>query len=99
MKPKGNQVLMYIGNSSTGWADCFDIPQGQSIERLFHETMPGQHLEGFLIHVNRQPVSADTILHEGDRVTITPLQTEQAQPQPASIASPTARSNSLKGQC
>ena len=99
MKSTKDQILMYIGNSSAGWADCLDIPQGQSVEKLFHETMAGQQLEDFLIHVNRQPVSLDTVLQDGDRVTITPLQTEQAKPQPASTGSLTHRSNLLQEQC
>jgi sulfur carrier protein ThiS len=76
MKPTKNQILIFTSNSSAGWADCLDVPQGQSVEQLLHETMPGQQLGDFLVHVNRQPVSPDTLLHEGDRVTIRPLQSE-----------------------
>ena len=84
MKSTTNQILIYIGNSSAGWADCLDVPQGQSVAKLFHETMVGQRLEDFIIRVNCQPVSPDTLLQNGDRVTITPLRTEQATPQPVS---------------
>ena len=98
MKPTKNQILIYIGNSSAGWADCLDVPQGQSVEMLFHETMPGNQPEDFLIRVNHQPVNLDTVLQEGDRVTITPLKTEQAKPQPASIAGSASRSNLLQEQ-
>ena len=99
MKPRRSQILVYSANSSGGWADCLDVPQGQSVEMLFRETMPGRQPEDFLIHVNRQPVSLDTVLQDGDRVTITPLQTEQAKPQPASTGSLTHRSNLLQEQC
>ena len=99
MKPTTNQILIYIGNSSAGWADCLDIPQGQSLETLFQETMAGQRLEDFLIRVNRRPVSPDTVLQDGDRVTITPLRTEQAKLQPASIAGITPRSHLLQKPC
>ena len=87
MKSTTNQILTYIGNSSAGWADCLDVPQGQSVAQLFHEIMAGQQLEDFIIRVNCQPLSPDTVLQDGDRVTITPLRTEQAQPQPPSTGS------------
>jgi sulfur carrier protein ThiS len=75
MKQTMNQILMYASNSWVGWADCLDIPEGQSVEKLFHERMAGQQPEDFLIRVNRQPVSPGTILQDGDRVTIMPLKT------------------------
>jgi hypothetical protein len=99
MKPTENQILIYIGNSSAGWADCLDVPQGQSVEMLCHETMPGQQLEGYRIQVNCQPARPDTVLRDGDRVTITPLKMQQAQPRPASIAGVAPRSNLLQEQC
>jgi sulfur carrier protein ThiS len=71
--------ILYINNSGGGWADYLDIPEGQSVERLFEERMTGQKPEDFLIRVNRQPVSRDTVLREGDRVTITPLKIEGAR--------------------
>ncbi|MHC4519100.1 MAG: MoaD/ThiS family protein [Planctomycetota bacterium] len=79
MKQTTNQILLYINNSGAGWADCLDVPEGQSVEKLVHERMPGRQLEDFLIRVNRQPVRRDTVLQQGDRVTIAPLQIEGAK--------------------
>jgi len=71
--------ILYINNAGGGWADYLDVPEGQSVEGLFDERMTGQQSEDFLIRVNRQPVSRDTVLQEGDRVTITPLKIEGAK--------------------
>jgi sulfur carrier protein ThiS len=70
--------ILYINNSGGGWADYIELPEGQSVEQLFEERMTGQQPQDFLIRVNRQPVSRDTVLQEGDRVTITPLKIEGA---------------------
>ena len=70
--------ILYINNGGGGWADYVNIAQGQTVEELFHERMIGQEPQDFLIRVNRHPVSRDTVLQEGDRVTITPLKIEGA---------------------
>ena len=79
MTPTKHQILLYTSTRGGGWADCLDVPEGQSVETLFHERMAGQQLGHFLICVNRQPVSPDTVLQEGDRVTIEPLETDAAR--------------------
>jgi len=79
MKPKTNQILLYTSTSGGGWVDCLDIPEGQSVETLLHERMAGQQPADFLICVNRRPVNPDTVLQEGDRVTIVPLETDGAR--------------------
>ena len=71
--------ILYINNSGGGWADYLEVPEGQSVEQLFEEKMIGQQPHEFLIRVNRQPVSRNTVLQEGDRVTITPLKIEGAE--------------------
>ena len=70
--------VLYINNSGGGWADYIQVPDGQTVERFFAERMPAGKPEDFLIRVNRQPVSRDTVLQENDRVTITPVKVEGA---------------------
>jgi len=41
--------------------------------------MPGRQAGDFLIRVNRQPVSADSLLQEGDRISITPTKIDGAR--------------------
>jgi molybdopterin converting factor small subunit len=41
--------------------------------------LPGRKASDFLIRVNRQAVSADQVLHDGDRISITPTKIEGAR--------------------
>ena len=40
--------------------------------------LPDRKADDYLIRVNRQPVARDTVLQEGDRVTMTPTKIEGA---------------------
>jgi len=42
--------------------------------------MPDSQAQDFLIRVNRQPVSADQLLQDGDRITISPVKIAGALP-------------------
>jgi sulfur carrier protein ThiS len=79
MKRGKHEILLYTGTRGGGWVDCLDVPEGQSVKQLFEERMAGQQPEHFVIRVNRQPVSLDTVLQEGDRVAIVPLETDGAR--------------------
>jgi hypothetical protein len=50
-----------------------------TVEQFFNEKMPGREPEDYLIRVNRQPVARNTVLQEGDRVTVTPTKIEGAR--------------------
>lgn len=71
--------ILYINNNGGGWADYVDIAEGTTVEQFFKDRMPGDKPADYLIRVNRQSVSRDTVLKEGDRVTVTPLKIEGAQ--------------------
>jgi sulfur carrier protein ThiS len=71
--------VLYINNDGGGFADHIDISEGITVEQFFQEQMPGRKPQDYLIRVNRQPVSRDMALKEGDRITITPLKIEGAQ--------------------
>ncbi len=71
--------VLYINNDGGGFADHIDISEGITVEQFFQEQMPGRKPHDYLIRVNRQPVSRDMALKEGDRITITPLKIEGAQ--------------------
>jgi sulfur carrier protein ThiS len=70
--------LLFINNDGAGFADHIEIDSGTTVAQLFAQRMPGREPEDFLIRVNRQPVSADQVLQEGDRVSITPTKIEGA---------------------
>lgn len=72
--------VLYINNEGGGFADYLDVSEGKTVEKFFNDAMPGRKAHDFLIRVNRQPVPPDYILKEGDRVTITPVKIDGAQP-------------------
>ena len=70
---------LFINNSGAGFANYVDLAEGTTVEQFFLERMPDCRPEDVLIRVNRQPVARDTVLQEGDRITITPLKIEGAR--------------------
>ena len=70
--------VLFINNDGGGFADYVDAANGTTVDRFFAERLPGRKAEDYLIRVNRQPVSRDCVLQEGDRVTMTPTKIEGA---------------------
>jgi len=63
--------IFYVNNHGAGFADTIEVSDGTSITQLFEQRVPHGKPSDYLIRVNRQPVAADHLLREGDRVTIT----------------------------
>ena len=70
--------LLFINNEGTGFADHIEVSAGTSVAQLFEQRLPDRKAQDYLIRVNRQPVSADQVLQEGDRVSMTPSKIEGA---------------------
>ncbi len=70
--------ILYINNDGAGFADHIEIEPNTSVDKLFSQRMPGCDHDDYLIRVNRQPVSRDQQLQEGDRISITPTKIEGA---------------------
>jgi len=70
--------IFFINNHGGGFADHVEVAPGATITSFFKEQMPSCKPEDYLIRVNRQPVPADQVLQEGDRVTVTPMKIEGA---------------------
>ena len=70
--------ILWINNDGSGFADTVDVPEGITVETFFSEQLPDRVASDFLIRVNRQPVTRDQVLQEGDRVTMTPTKIEGA---------------------
>ena len=64
--------VLLINNDGGGFADHIDIASGTTVAALFAGRMAGRKPEDYLIRVNRQPVSSDQVLQEGDRISISP---------------------------
>lgn len=72
--------VLFINNDGGGFADLIDVESGCTVGKLFAERMKQRNPEDFLIRVNRLPASADQVVNEGDRVSITPNKIEGALP-------------------
>ncbi len=70
--------VLYINNDGGGFADHIEIESGLSLADFFEQRVQQGKSEDYLIRVNRQPVSSNYILQEGDRISITPTKIEGA---------------------
>jgi len=70
--------ILYINNDGGGFADHIEVDTGTTVTQLFEQRVPGREPEDFLIRVNRQPVAAEYVLQDGDRVSMTPTKVEGA---------------------
>lgn len=71
--------VMFINNDGGGFADYIELPEGMTISQLFSDRISHGRAADYLIRVNRQPVASDTVLQEGDRVSVTPTRIEGAR--------------------
>ena len=70
--------VLFINNDGGGFADHIEVPEGTTVAALFAERLPGRQTDDYLIRVDRQPVVADQVLRDGDRVSMTPSKIEGA---------------------
>ena len=70
--------VLVINNDGGGFADYLEIPEGTTVQELFERQIRSPNPENYLIRVNRQPVPADQVLQEGDRISFTPTKIEGA---------------------
>lgn len=70
--------ILYINNDGSGFADYIEVAPGTTVAELFAGRVTHGRPQDYLIRVNRQPVSADQVLQEGDRVSFTPTKIEGA---------------------
>ena len=70
--------VFFINNDGGGFADTIDIAERTTMGGLFQERVPNGRPSDYLIRVNRQPVAAEHVLQEGDRVSVTPVKIEGA---------------------
>ena len=70
--------VMYINNDGGGFADFVEVAEGTTVQTFFDNGVGGNPGD-YLIRVNRQPVTRDQALQEGDRVSFTPVKIEGAK--------------------
>lgn len=70
--------VTFLNNEGAGFADAIEVEPGTTAQKLFTDKLPGRSPQDYLIRVNRLPVTADQVLVDGDRVSITPRKIEGA---------------------
>jgi len=70
--------IMFVNNDGGGFADYIEVPAGTTLATLFLQLIPHGKPQDYLIRVNRQPVTCDYVVAEGDRVSITPTKIQGA---------------------
>ncbi|TWT60811.1 molybdopterin converting factor [Rubinisphaera italica] len=70
--------ILYINNDGGGFADYVSIESETTISQFVDQRLKHGIAADYLIRVNRQPVSRDYLLQEGDRVSLTPTKIEGA---------------------
>ena len=71
--------ILFINNNGGGFADHIEVEEGTTVQKLFAEKVSKGKPQDYLIRVNRQPASAEQVLHDGDRVSFTPVKIEGAK--------------------
>ena len=64
--------IFYLNNDGGGFADTIEVADGTTVAKLFQKQQAGADAADYLIRVNRLPAAADQVLHDGDRVSVTP---------------------------
>lgn len=70
--------ILVINNDGGGFADYIEVAEKTTVQELFEQQVESPRPDNYLIRVNRQPVPADQVLREGDRVSFTPTKIEGA---------------------
>lgn len=70
--------VLFLNNLGGGFADYVEVADNTTVETFFSQHMGGAQPSDYLIRVNRQPVPANYVLQEGDRITATPTKIDGA---------------------
>ena len=70
--------ILVINNDGGGFADYVDVAEETTVQQLFERQVASPKPANYLIRVNRQPVPSDQVLHDGDRISFTPVKIEGA---------------------
>jgi hypothetical protein len=71
--------VLFINNDGGGFADYVEVSPETTVAKFFSDRLPHGKPEDYLIRVNRLPATADQRLHEGDRISMTPVKIEGAR--------------------
>jgi hypothetical protein len=64
--------VSYINNEGGGFADFIELNDGTTVGQFISAKFPDRAPNSLSIRVNREPTTADYVLKEGDRLSVTP---------------------------
>ncbi len=70
--------VLFINNNGGGFAERIEVPAGTTLADFLEQRLPGYCPSNYLIRLNRQAATADSVLNDGDRVSATPIKIEGA---------------------
>lgn len=76
---RSRMKVYLIDNQGSGFADQIEVASGTTIEEFAQQRLRGGNPTDHLIWVNRLPATAEQILQNGDRVSITPTRIASAR--------------------
>ena len=76
---RSRMKIYLIDNQGSGFADQIEVASGTTIGEFVQQRLRGGDPADYLIRVNRLPATAEQILQNGDRVSITPTRIEGAR--------------------
>ena len=71
--------VMFINNDGAGFAETLELSPGTTVGQVFSSKLgSGADPVAYLIRVNREIASGDTLLADGDKLTCTPTKIQGA---------------------
>lgn len=70
--------IRYLNNDGGGFAAEVQVKHGTTIATFVEEQVGGKSPDAFLIRVNRETVTREYVLVDGDHVTLTPTNVQGA---------------------
>ncbi len=70
--------VMFVNNNGGGFAGRIDVATDTSVGEFFVQNFPDGNPDSYKIRVNRENVTRDHVLQDGDRVTVTPTNVKGA---------------------
>ena len=64
--------VTFLNAAGEGFADTLNVAEGTTAAQLFVDQVGNACSKDYTIRVNSQTVVAEAVLHDGDRVTVTP---------------------------
>ena len=69
--------VLFINNDGAGFAETLELKPGTTVGEVFDDQL-GSDSAAYLIRVNREIAAPETVLVDGDKLTMTPTKIDGA---------------------